>query len=130
MLYVSPAWNPTKFDIEGLKEIQSKFFNTLRNTYTFFELYANTDNVDPRTFNTPSTDREEIDKWLLSKYNKLIKEVRNDLDEYDLTKAVRKIQDFVNDDLSNWYIRRNRRRFWASELDNSKNLFIILLMKY
>lgn len=120
LLYVSPAWTPTKFDIEGLKEVYSKFFNTLKNTYTFFQLYANTDEVDPRTFNVPYNNREEIDKWLLSKYNRLILDVRSALDVYDLTKAVRSIQTFVSDDLSNWYIRRNRRRFWGSELDDSK----------
>lgn len=118
--YVSPVWTPTKFDVEGLKEINSKFFNTLKNTYNFFTLYANTDEVDPRTFDVPYDMREEIDKWLLSKYNKLIKEVTAGYDEYDLTKIVRIITDFVNEDLSNWYIRRNRRRFWGSELDNSK----------
>ncbi|HHT38811.1 MAG TPA: isoleucine--tRNA ligase [Mollicutes bacterium] len=118
--YVSPVWTPTKFDVEGLKEIHSKFFNTLKNTYNFFTLYANTDDVDPRTFDVPYNMREEIDKWLLSKYNKLVKEVTMGYDEYDLTKVVRSITDFVNEDLSNWYIRRNRRRFWGSELDDSK----------
>ncbi len=120
LLYASPAWTPTRFDIDGLKEVQSKFFNTLKNTYTFFELYANTDKVDPRDFFVPYENREEIDKWLLSKYNVLIKEVSNYFEEYDLTKVVRLIGDFINDDLSNWYIRRNRRRFWASELDDNK----------
>ncbi len=120
LLYASPPWTPTKFDIEDLKEVQSKFFSTLKNTYTFFELYANTDKVDPRTFLVDYKDRAEIDKWLLSKYNNLVKECIENMDEYDLTKTVRTIQDFVNDDLSNWYIRRNRRRFWVSELDNDK----------
>jgi isoleucyl-tRNA synthetase len=118
--YVSPVWTPTKFDIEGLKEVYSKFFNTLKNTYSFFALYADTDNVDPREFNVSYEDREEIDKWLISKYNKLVKVVTEGYDEYDLTKVVRSVQEFVSEDLSNWYIRRNRRRFWASELDNSK----------
>ena len=67
--YVSPVWTPTKFDVEGLKEINSKFFNTLKNTYNFFTLYANTDEVDPRTFDVSYDMREDIDKWLLSKYN-------------------------------------------------------------
>ncbi len=118
--YVSPVWTPTRFDVEGLKEVHSKFFNTLKNTYNFFSLYANTDNVDPRTFNVSYEDREEIDKWLLSKYNKLIKYVTTAYEEYDLTRVVRSVSDFVNEDLSNWYIRRNRRRFWANKLDDNK----------
>lgn len=120
LLYVSPPWMPTRFDEEGIKEVQSKFFNTLKNTYNFFVLYANTDNVDPREFNVPYEKRTEIDKWILSKYNRLIKEVTEEMKVFDLTKAVKKIQDFVNEDLSNWYIRRNRRRFWASELNDDK----------
>ena len=120
MPYVSPVWTPIKFDIEGLKEVYSKFFNTLRNTYNFFALYANTDDLDPRCFNVPYENREEIDKWILSKYNKLVKEVTESYDAFDLTKVVRKITDFVSEDLSNWYIRRTRRRFWASELDDNK----------
>ena len=120
MPYVSPVWTPIKFDIEGLKEVYSKFFNTLRNTYNFFALYANTDDLDPRKFNVPYENREEIDKWILSKYNKLVKEVTESYDSFDLTKVVRKITDFVSEDLSNWYIRRTRRRFWASELDDNK----------
>jgi isoleucyl-tRNA synthetase len=118
--YVSPVWTPTRFDIEGLKEVNSKFFNTLKNTYNFFTIYANTDGVDPRTFDIEYDNLEEIDKWVLSKYNKLVKNVTTSYDEYDLTSVVRSVQDFVNEDLSNWYIRRNRRRFWGSELDNSK----------
>lgn len=120
LLFVSPAWTPTRFDIEGLKEVLSKFFNTFKNTYNFFSLYANTDNIDPRTFEVAIEDRPEIDRWILSKYNRLVKEVREQMDQYDLTKAVRLIQDFVNEDLSNWYIRRNRRRFWGSEMSTDK----------
>src|SRR5699024_2472754 len=111
--YVSPVWTPTKFDEDGLKEVYSKFFNTLKNTYNFFALYANTDEVDPKSFNVPYKNRALIDKWLLSKYNKLVKSVTKSFDEYDLTTVVREVTDFVNEDLSNWYIRRNRRRFWA-----------------
>ena len=120
MPYVSPVWTPIKFDIEGLKEVYSKFFNTLKNTYNFFALYANTDELDPREFNVPYENREEIDKWILSKYNKLVKYCTDAYDAYDLTKVVRSVTDFVSEDLSNWYIRRNRRRFWASELDDNK----------
>jgi len=118
--YVSPVWTPTRFDTEGLKEVYSKFFNTLRNTYNFFALYANTDEIDPRTFDVSYDELEEIDKWLLSKYHTLLAYVTASYEEYDLTKVVRSVTDFVNEDLSNWYIRRNRRRFWASELDVSK----------
>lgn len=120
MLYTSPVWTPLKFDEDGIKDINSKFINTLKNTYTFFEMYANTDEVDPRTFEVKYKDLEDIDKWLLSKYNNLVKNVTTNMDKYDLNKVVHLIQDFVCDDLSNWYIRRNRRRFWGSELDNSK----------
>ena len=118
--YVSPVWTPLKFDEEGLKEVYSKFFNPLLNTYTFFQTYANIDSVDPREFEVKYEDLEEIDKWLLSKYNKLLKYITNSYEEYDLNKVVRALVVFVSDDLSNWYIRRNRNRFWASELDNSK----------
>lgn len=120
LLYVSPAWTPTKFDEEGLKEVQSKFFNTFKNVYTFFVMYANTDNINPTEFFVEYKDRDEIDLWILSKFNNLVKEVTSEMEIFDHTKAVRKIQDFVNEDLSNWYIRRCRRRFWASELNNDK----------
>ena len=118
--YVSPVWTPLKFDEEGLKEVYSKFFNPLLNTYTFFQTYANIDNLDPRDYEIKYEDLEEIDKWLLSKYNKLLKYVTESYDEYDLNKVVRALVTFVSDDLSNWYIRRNRNRFWASDADNSK----------
>lgn len=118
--YVSSIWTPIKFDEEGLKEVYSKFFNTLKNTYSFFALYANTDEVDPRTFDVAYEERPLIDKWLLSKYHRLVRDVTTYYDEYDLTKVVRSVTNFVNEDLSNWYIRRNRRRFWASELDIDK----------
>ncbi len=118
--YVSPVWTPIKFDEEGLKEVYSKFFNTFKNTYSFFALYANTDNIDPRSFDISYSDTEEIDKWLISKYNKLLDYVKKAYDEFDLTKVVRSVTDFVSEDLSNWYIRRNRRRFWSNALDNSK----------
>ena len=118
--YVSPVWTPIKFDEDGLKEVYSKFFNTLKNTYNFFALYANTDEVDARSLKIKYDDLEEIDKWLLSKYNKLVKYTTDAYEEYDLNKVVRSITDFVSEDLSNWYIRRNRRRFWAHDLDTSK----------
>ncbi len=118
--YVSPVWTPLRFDMNGLKEVYSKFFNPLKNTYSFFALYANTDNIDIEECNVPYKDREEIDKWLLSKYNKLLKYVTESYEEYDLNKVVKAVTEFVSEDLSNWYIRRNRKRFWASVLDDSK----------
>lgn len=120
LLYVSPAWTPTRFDEEGLKEVISKFFSTLRNVYAFFALYANTDCLNPAEFFVPEQERPELDRWLLSKFNSLVAGVREEMDQYDLTKAVRRIQEFVDSDLSNWYIRRARRRFWAAELDQDK----------
>ena len=118
--YTSPVWTPLKFDVNGLKEVHSKFFNPLRNTYSFFALYANIDKIDPREYKVPYEDLEEIDKWLLSKYNKLVRNVTSYFEEYDLNKVVKELTTFVSEDLSNWYIRRNRKRFWGSELDNSK----------
>lgn len=120
MVNASPVWTPLKFDEDGIKEIQSKTFGTLKNTYTFFQMYANADNLDPREFEVPYEDLEEIDKWLLSKYHKLVDYVIKSMDEYDLNKTTKAINYFLNEDLSNWYIRRNRRRFWGSELNNSK----------
>ena len=118
--YVSPTWTPLKFDEEGLKEVHSKFFNPFKNTYSFFQMYANTDGIDISECNVAYENREEIDKWLLSKYNKLLKKVTEGYEEFDLNRVVKDITTFVSDDLSNWYIRRNRNRFWSSELDDSK----------
>ena len=118
--YVSPVWTPLKFDIGGLKEVYSKFFNPLKNTYSFFVTYANIDNIDTDMFDVSYDNLEEIDKWLISKYNKLLKEVTTYYEEYDLNKVARTLANFVSEDLSNWYIRRNRDRFWGSSLDNSK----------
>ena len=120
MYHVSPAWTPTKFDVEGLKEINSKFFKTLQNVYNFFSLYANTDNIDASSFEVDYKDRSNLDKWVLSKLNSLIKEVNTQADNYHLTKAVRAIQTFVDEDLSNWYIRRSRRRFWQKDFNIDK----------
>ena len=125
MLYTSPVWTPLKFDEEGLKEVHSKFFNPFKNTYSFFSMYANIDNIDISKCDVKVEDREEIDKWLLSKYNKLVKEVTHEFDQFDLNQVVRLITQFVSDDLSNWYIRRNRNRFWNSDLDNSKKAVYI-----
>ena len=120
LIHVSPPWTPTKFDEDGLREIESKFFRSIRNVYNFFSLYANTDEIDPREFFIEYKDRPEIDKWILSKYNTLVKNCISDMDTFELTKVVRAIQEFVIEDLSNWYIRRNRRRFWSTELDDDK----------
>ena len=120
MLYVSPVWTPLKFDEEGVKEIYSKYISTFKNSYSFFQMYANADGVDPREYEIPVEKREDIDKWLISKLNKLVRDVTAAFDEYDLNKVTRLIIPFINDDLSNWYIRSNRRRFWESELTESK----------
>ena len=120
LLHVSPAWSPTKFDEDGLIEIVSKFFGTLKNVYNFFVLYSNQDKVEPASLDIPYEQRPELDRWILSKYNKLIKEVTEEMNRYDHMKSVRKIQEFVSEDLSNWYIRRARRRFWAEEFNDDK----------
>ncbi|MBR3184037.1 MAG: isoleucine--tRNA ligase, partial [Firmicutes bacterium] len=120
LLSVSPAWTPTKFDEDGLIDVVSKFFGTLRNIYNFFVLYANMDEIDPRTFEVPYAERPELDRWILSKYNQLIKDVTEYMDEYDHMKTVRAITNFVAEDLSNWYIRRARRRFFAEDLTEDK----------
>ena len=119
--YVSPTWTPIKFDEEGLKEVHSKFFNPLKNSYNFFAIYANADKInDINTCKVDYKDREEIDKWLLSKYNNLVKNATEGYEEYDLNKVVKLVTEFVSEDLSNWYIRRNRKRFWESEMTTSK----------
>ena len=124
LLHTSPAWSPTKFDEAGLKEVQSKFFGTLKNVYNFFVLYSNTDDIDPTSFFIEYDERPELDRWILSKYNSMIKDVMAEMDVFDLMKAVRKINNFVDEELSNWYIRRARRRFWAPELtDDKKSVF-------
>ena len=118
--YASPTWTPLKFDYKGIVEVISKFFNTLKNTYNFFAIYAEADKIDPRDFEVDYEERLEIDKWLLSKYERLVKYVTESYDAYDLNKVTRALTDFVSEDLSNWYIRRNRRRFWSSTFDNDK----------
>ena len=120
MLYASPVWTPLKFDEIGLKEIYSKYISTFKNAYSFFEMYANADHIDPRVYHIEESKRELIDRWLLSKLNRLIKNVTMAYEEYDLNKVARLIVPFLNDDLSNWYIRSNRRRFWDSQLSESK----------
>ncbi len=120
LLAVSPPWTPTRFDEDGLKEVFAKFFGTLQNVYSFFTLYANIDGADPDRYEIPVAQRPEIDRWILSRLNSLIAEVRDEMKEYDLTRAVRAIQAFVIDEVSNWYVRRTRDRFWAAEMDRDK----------
>ena len=117
---VSPVWTPIKFDTEGLKEIYSKYISTFKNTYSFFQMYANADNIDPREYSIDVEKRDITDKWLLSKLNKVIKNVTEAYENYNLTDVVNNITEFLNNDLSNWYIRSNRRRFWESELTEDK----------
>lgn len=120
LLQTSPAWSPTKFDEDGLIEVSSKFFGTLRNVYNFFVLYSNQDNIDINRAFVDYKKRPELDRWILSKYNRLIDEVTEEMNRYDHMKATRKISEFVVEDLSNWYIRRARRRFWAEEMTEDK----------
>ena len=120
LLHTSPAWAPTKFDEKGLIEIVSKFFGTIRNVYNFFVLYSNEDGIDFGNIDIPYEKRPELDRWILSKYNRTIREATEQMEAYDHMKTVRAIQDFVGEDLSNWYIRRARRRFWGEELDDDK----------
>ena len=120
LLSVSPAWSPTKFDEDGLIDVVSKFFGTLKNVYNFFVLYSNQDNMDPAALEVPYENRPELDRWILSKYNQLVKDVTEYMDSYDHMKSVRAMTDFVAEDLSNWYIRRARRRFFAEELTEDK----------
>ena len=116
----SPPWRPTLFDEEGLVEVQRKFFGTLLNTYSFFALYANIDKFDNKQTSVPLDKREEIDRWILSKLNSLVENNIKLMDAYEVTKASRAISDFTIDHLSNWYVRRCRRRFWKSEMNENK----------
>lgn len=117
----NPPWNTTKFDSEGISRVViADFFRSLTQTYNFFSLYANIDNYDVNKSELPIEDRPEIDKWILSRANTIAKEYMKLMDEYELTKAHRLIQEFTINELSNWYIRRNRRRFWKGENDNDK----------
>ena len=119
MLTNSSPWENLKFDPEGVDEIRRKFFGTLYNTYGFFALYANVDSWSQEQ-GTKNQDLQEIDKWVLSKLNSLVKEVTAAYEAYEPTKAGRAISDFVQDDLSNWYVRLNRKRFWGGEMDADK----------
>lgn len=116
----SPPWRPTLFDEDGLVEVQRKFFGTLVNTYSFFALYANIDGFNFKDALIPYVERPEIDRWIISKLNALVEEYEQLMDEYDVTKAARAVSNFTIDQLSNWYVRRSRRRFWKSEMNKEK----------
>lgn len=120
MIANSSPWDNLKFDKAGVTETARKLFATLYNTYSFFALYANVDGFSPATESVPVERRPEIDRWIISLLNSLIKEVDEDLADYEPTKAARAINDFVNDNLSNWYVRLNRKRFWGGEMTEDK----------
>jgi isoleucyl-tRNA synthetase len=120
MLTNSQPWDNLKFDASGLDEVKRKFFGTLYNTYSFFALYANVDNFRYKEAEIPVNERPEIDRWIISLLNSLIREVKKSYEDYDLTRAGRAIQDFVTENLSNWYVRLNRKRYWGGEYDQDK----------
>jgi len=120
LVATSPPWRTTLFDEDGLVEVQRKFLGTLLNTYAFFSLYANIDKFDHHESRIPIAERQEIDRWIISALNSLVKTYTEAMDSYDVTKAARAVSDFTIDQLSNWYVRRNRRRFWKSEMGADK----------
>ena len=120
MITNSSPWDNLKFDVDGIEEVRRKFFGTLYNTYSFFSLYANVDGFEYKEADVPMAQRPEIDRWILSVLNTLVKEVDTCYSEYEPTKAGRLISDFVNDNLSNWYVRLNRKRFWGGEFTQDK----------
>ena len=120
LVTTSPPWKPTLFDEDGIIEVQRKFFGTLINTYSFFALYANIDKIDFSEAKVPYEMRPEVDRWIISKLNSLVAEYELLMDSYDVTKAARAVQEFVIDELSNWYVRRSRRRFWKAEVNENK----------
>ncbi|NLA08062.1 MAG: isoleucine--tRNA ligase, partial [Firmicutes bacterium] len=116
---VNPPWNPTRFYLEAISESQRRFLSTLWNVYSFYVLYANVDNFDPDEYELPPEERGVLDKWIISQFNSLVETVRTQLDSYSITTAARSIEEFV-DDLSNWYVRRSRRRYWGAEMTEDK----------
>jgi len=120
LLTNSQPWDNIKFDVAGVDEVKRKFFGTLYNTYSFFALYANIDNFRYAEEEIPVNERPEIDRWIISLLNSLVREVGKCYDDYDLTRAGRTIQDFVTENLSNWYVRLNRKRYWGGEYDRDK----------
>jgi isoleucyl-tRNA synthetase len=121
MVTNAPPWDNLKFDLEGVAEVQRKFFGTLYNTYGFFALYANVDQYKyEASAAIPVAERSELDRWIISRLNSLIQKVTESLDDYDPTTAGREIEDFVSEHLSNWYVRLSRRRFWKSDMNADK----------
>ena len=120
MLTNAQPWDNLRFDEAGVDEIRRKFFGTLYNTYSFFALYANVDGFDPSVAAVPYEERPEIDRWIISKLNSIVRDVTAAYEDYDVTTAGRLIQDFICDHVSNWYVRLNRKRFWGGTLDASK----------
>ncbi|MDZ7294236.1 MAG: isoleucine--tRNA ligase [candidate division KSB1 bacterium] len=120
MLTASAPWLPTRFDPAGVAEAQNKFLDTLVNVYNFFALYANVDGFRPGPERFPVSERSQLDRWLLSTLHSTVRQVNEDLEQYELSRAARRIGEFVIDDLSNWYVRRSRRRFWKSEMGPDK----------
>ena len=121
MIVNSPPWDNLKYDQAGVQEVRNKFFGTLFNTYNFFATYANIDGFLMNEQDVmPMEDRPEIDRWIISKLNSLLKDYREAMDDYEMTKACRLVESFVIDDLSNWYVRLCRRRFWKNEIGADK----------
>ena len=120
MISNSSPWENLKFDTAGVEETSRKFFGTLYNTYSFFALYANVDNFDPAAPQVPIEKRPEIDRWIISLLNTLVKEVTEQFNDYEPTRAARAISEFVSENLSNWYVRLNRKRFWGGEMNDDK----------
>ena len=120
MISNSSPWENLKFDTAGVEEVARKFFGTLYNTYSFFALYANVDGFDPATPQVPIEKRPEIDRWIISLLNSLVKEVIEQFNDYEPTRATRAISEFVSENLSNWYVRLNRKRFWGGEMNDDK----------
>ncbi|MEM6722506.1 MAG: DUF5915 domain-containing protein, partial [Bacteroidota bacterium] len=120
MMSNAQPWDNLRFDVEGIEEVRRKFFGTLYNTYSFFALYANVDGFDHSQAEVPMENRQEIDRWIISLLNSLVKEVDADYRDYEPTRATRKVTAFVTDNLSNWYVRLCRRRFWKGEMNEDK----------
>ena len=120
MISNANPWDNLKFDLDGIAEVSRKFFGTLHNTYSFFSLYANIDNFSYKEAAIPVEERSEMDQWILSELNRLIEQVDHAYNDYEPTKATRLIADFVQEILSNWYVRQSRRRFWKGEYEKDK----------
>lgn len=120
MITNAQPWDNLKFDVDGIEEVRRKFFGTLFNTYSFFALYANVDGFDYSQTEVPVKERPEIDRWIISLLNSLVKEVGDYYNNYEPTRAGRAIQNFVTENLSNWYVRLNRKRYWGGEFDKDK----------